>query len=341
MKKKVLVILGPTATGKTDLALYLATKFNGELVSCDSRQVYQSLDIGTGKLSGSGKWEVGRGIKKWEVGGVKIWMYDVVSPKKQYTVADYVKDASKVIGEIRQRGELPIVVGGTGLYLKALLSGLSNLAIPVDKKLRRELNKLSVSKLQKKLQEVSCAKWNSMNYSDRQNPRRLVRAIELAMSNHGGDPSSPSGALSLPQDDKLRLGIIRSLSNVLKIGLTAKRDVLYKRTDLQVVKRISQGMVEEGKKLHKNALTFKRMKQLGLEYGVLADYLSGKIREIKGDQGLIKTMQNKIHGYVRRQLTWFKKEKGVVWFDITDKDYPVNVEKMVDRWYHHPDDTKN
>ena len=196
--KKLLVILGPTATGKTDLALYLAKKFNGELVSCDSRQIYGGLDIGTGKMPSNSTYEVKRirpcrsnDIGYWEIDGIKIWMYDVVSPKKQYSVADYVKDADRVIGEIRAKGKLPIIVGGTGLYLKAIFEGLPNLAIPVDKKLRNRLAKLSKAELQEKLKKVSPEKWESLNQSDRENSRRLIRAIELDISPRRSPYGSP------------------------------------------------------------------------------------------------------------------------------------------------------
>src|SRR3989338_8195331 len=123
---KIIVIFGSTSTGKTDLALNLAKKFNGELVSCDSRQVYKKLDIGTGKLPGKQvNTEKGNGF--WWLDGVKVWMYDVVNFRQQYTVYDYVKDADQVIENILSREKLPIIVGGTGLYLKALLEGLPNL----------------------------------------------------------------------------------------------------------------------------------------------------------------------------------------------------------------------
>lgn len=318
--KKALVIIGPTATGKTDLALFLAKRFNGELVSCDSRQVYVGLDIGTGKLP-SRRWKVedGRWKKKkgfWEIEGIKIWMYDVVDSKTQYTVADYVKDAGRVIENIRKRGKLPIIVGGTGLYLKALLYGLSNLVVTTDKSLRKKLEKLSREDLQIKLQKISPEKWESLNYSDRQNPRRLVRAIELEISPR----RSPSG--------HLRGGL--AAYEVLKIGLTASREILYQKVDERVIDRINQGMIEEAKILHKEGLTYKRMRQLGLEYGILADYLEGKIDSL---DELIKIIQGKIHGFVRRQLTWFKKEKGVVWADISDKHSVNKIEKLVVKWY--------
>jgi len=310
-RNRALIILGSTSTGKTDLALQLAKKFNGELISCDSRQVYKGLDIGTGKYP-SQKSKVKRQKYCWEVDGIRIWMYDVVDASKQYSVADYVKDANKIIKDISNREKLPILVGGTGLYLKAFLEGLSNLEIPVDKKLRKELEILSTVDLQKRLQQISPERWEKMNYSDRQNSRRLIRAIELA----GVKPS---------------IGKVQSF-DALKIGLTAPRNILYKRADERVLTRIKQGMIDEAK-----SLSLKRMRDLGLEYGILADYLQGKIKK----ENLTSVLQGKIHGYIRHQLTWFKKEKNVEWFDITTKEFPVNVEKLANAWYYHTDDSKN
>ena len=318
--RKLLVILGPTATGKTDLALNLAKKFNGELIACDSRQVYKGLDIGTGKMPSKSETSSEilryaqndiRGKGYWIINGIKIWMYDVVDPKVQYSVANYVKDATKVVEDILERGKLPIIVGGTGLYIKALLEGIPNLAIPVDKKLRGELEKLSLLELQEKLKAFSPTRYKKLNDSDRQNSRRLVRAIELSLSSR------------LPRHFVPR-------NDVLRIGLTAPREVLYKNVDLRILSRINQGMIEEAQKLHKNGLTLKRMRQLGLEYGVLSDYLDGKI---KSQDKLVKIMQGKIHGYVRRQQTWFKKEKKVSWFDITERNWSQAVEKQVQNWY--------
>jgi tRNA dimethylallyltransferase len=313
---KVLVVLGPTATGKTDLALNLAKKFNGELVACDSRQVYTGLDLGTGKMPGAQEWEIRREKMKWEVGGINIWMYDVVSPKRQYTVAEYVKDAKLIIDDIRSRGKLPIIVGGTGLYLKALLEGIPALGIPVDIRLRKKLQKLSLNQLQNKLQELSIKKWNTMNNSDQQNPRRLLRSIEL-LSMYG----------HINKSDKRYE--VSNKYNVFKIGLRAPREELYRRVDLRVLTRIDQGMIEEASKLKDEGLLLNRMKQLGLEYGVLANYLAGAINEDE----MVKIMQYKIHGFVRRQLTWFKKEKEVKWFDITTSDYEKKMESLTSDWY--------
>lgn len=302
--KKVLVILGPTATGKTDLAIFLGRKFNGELISADSRQVYKGLDIGTGKYPSGKKIKKGNGF--WKVDDVKIWLYDVASPKRQYTVAHYAKNANKVIEEILQKGKLPILIGGSGLYIKAVVDGLSNLDIPVDQKLRKNLEKLNLNKLQEELKTASLEKWQKMNYSDRQNSRRLVRAIELARS---------TGYSSSMQKYQ-----------ALKIGLTAPREILYQRADGRVISRIDQGMINEAEKA---GISLKRMKQLGLEYGVLATFLDGQI----GKEQLIQTMQGKIHGFIRRQITWFKKDKNIHWFDIEKQDLCVKVEKLISGWY--------
>lgn len=341
--KKLLVILGSTATGKTSLAIKLAKKFNGEIVSADSRQVYKKLDIGTGKLisnflpfsgekvknldigtgkiPGSGKWQVNKKKGFWEINGIKIWMYDTATFKTQYTVADFVKRANKVIAQIWDKGKLPILVGGTGLYLRAITEGLSNLQIPLDRKLRKELENLPKNQLQSKLRKISPKKWGILNQSDKENPRRLVRAIELAIS---VDNNNTAVALMSTEDHLIKK------TDVLKIGLTAPRDFLYKRADESVVLRIKNGMIEETMNLQKEGLTLKRMKQLGLEYGVLADYLDDKV---KNKIELIKILQGKIHGFVRRQLTWFKKEKDVKWFDISDKSFLEKVEELVGIWY--------
>lgn len=312
--KKVLVIMGATSTGKTDLGLLLAGHFNGELVSCDSRQVYKKLDIGTGKTPG-GKVLVEKGEGFWKMDGVMIWLYDLIDPDNQYTVANYIKDANKVITDILKRGKLPILVGGSGLYFKALLEGLSNLSIPVNMKLRKELELLSREQLQRKLQKFSTEKWKEMNNSDRQNPRRLIRAIELIQMRSYKTLEADSETQNL---------------DALKIGLRSPRQLLYQRIDERVIGRINLGMIEEAEDLHRNGLSFERMRQLGLEYGILADYLDQKIAT---KEELITVMQGKIHGYARRQLTWFRKGKDVVWFDIADKDCIKKVENLVAKWY--------
>lgn len=328
---KILIIIGPTATGKTSLAINLAKKFSSkgrpafgwdaEIISCDSRQVYIGLDIGTGKMPKQvedPRQRVRHDIKKgkgfWQINGIKVWMYDVVTPDQQYTVADYVSRAEPIISDILERGKLPIIVGGTGLYLTGLLEGIPNLEVPLNHQLRRELNNLTKLELQLKLQTLAPKTWESMNNSDRENPRRLLRAIELA-SMYPYKNKSPNRK--------------SQQYNILKVGLTASREVLYKNVDLSITSRLDKGMIEEVISL-KNTVGFERLKSLGLEYRVIIDYLEGKINH---KLALITNMQNKTHNYVKRQLTWFKQEKNVQWFDITDKSCSKKVENLVTKWY--------
>lgn len=313
MKEKLLVILGPTATGKTDLSLEMAKRFNGELVAADSRQVYLGLDIGTGKYPGQTA-TFDKHQNYWEINKVKVWMYDVVDPKVQYSVAAYVKDAKKIIKNILNKNKLPIIVGGSGLYLKAILEGLPNLRVPVDKNLRKELEKLSLKKLQKKLQELSSKKWEAMNNSDRQNKRRLVRQIEVVL---GG------GVFSKQE-------LVNNKLDVLKIGLTAPREVLYRKVDERIDDWIEGGIVQEVETLNKQGINLNRFRNLGLEYRAIADYLDDKLSL---DEMKI-VMQGELHGYLRRQQTWFKKDQDIVWFDVADQNFMDQVENKIRTWYY-------
>ncbi|MDO8499015.1 MAG: tRNA (adenosine(37)-N6)-dimethylallyltransferase MiaA [bacterium] len=327
--KKVLVVLGPTAIGKTDLALKLAKKFDGELISCDSRQVYQGLDIGTGKMPSQNskiksqryKLKVQKLKSRWVINGISIWMYDVADPQVRYTVADYVKEAEKVIGNIIKKGKIPIIVGGTGLYLKALLEGLPNLSIPMDYQLRGELEKLSLEELQQIIQLLSPTGWKKLNDSDRKNPRRLLRSIELILMNP-----------YIQSIKNLKFKIKNY--NLLKIGLTVPRQVLKQRINLRLISRINQGLIEEGERLLKEGVTLKRMRELGLEYGMLAELLGGEISQ----KQFLEQLSVKISQYAKRQMTWFKKEKDVFWFDITKGNFSQEVEKIIQSWYDQADD---
>jgi tRNA dimethylallyltransferase len=320
--KKILVILGPTATGKTDLAIKVAKQIDGELVAADSRQVYRGLDVGAGKMPGkmqneNGKIKIEKQRGNWVIDGVKIWMYDVVDPMVRYDVSRFSKEAGGVLEDILERGKLPIIVGGTGLYIKALLYGFSNLTIPIEVNLRNELEKLGVRELQEKLLRLSPTLFSGLNNSEKNNPRRLIRQIEMLTLNLG-KPEPQFTGHKIP------------VTNVLKIGLAAPRLILNERIDQRVLNRIGQGMISEAEELKKNGLTFKRMRELGLEYRYLADYIEGVI---KTKDEFINILQNKIHQYAKRQITWFKKEQGVNWFDIQDENMAYKVENLVKEWY--------
>jgi tRNA dimethylallyltransferase len=316
MKKKVLVILGSTATGKTDLGLKFAKIYNGELVAADSRQVYIGLDIGTGKEPGK-KFNVEKNKGFWVVDGVKIHMYDVTDPTTQYTLHDYVAQSKKVIIDILEKDKLPIIVGGTGLYIKGLLEDIPNLSVPLDSNLRQGLEGMELLQLQEKLKEIDPKRWDNLNPSDQKNPRRLIRQIELVYMN--------------PYIDNMKNPKIENSSwDVLKIGLCAPRPLLNERIDLRVESRISEGLIREGEELFKRGLSLERMKALGLEYGLLGDLLSNKISK----EEFAYLLKIKIHQYAKRQMTWFQKEGEINWTDITNKTWNDQVESKVKNWYY-------
>ncbi|MGB9911378.1 MAG: tRNA (adenosine(37)-N6)-dimethylallyltransferase MiaA [Microgenomates group bacterium] len=338
---RLLVICGPTATGKTALGIKLAKKFNGEIVSADSRQVYKGMDIGTGKdLPANSKFKIlnSKQIKKlkfqnskstigyYEISGVKVWLYDVVEPNYQFNVADYVKCANLVIENIWRQEKLPILVGGTGFYIKGVVDGIETLGIPPDWELRKKLEKWGIEKLQKIIQQLAPHRWQKMNESDRKNPRRLIRAIEIIKN------SKIKNSLQV-ENQKLKFQ-----KDFLMIGLRAPSKFLYQRIDQRVEERITQGIEKEIKDLIESGYNWKNS-VLGttIGYKEWKDFFEGKINKIE----VIKRWQFAEHGYARRQITWFKKEKRIIWFDITQKSWQNKVIKKVKEWLDERKNPKN
>lgn len=315
--KKILCIVGPTATGKTDIGLSIAKKFSGEIIACDSRQVYTGLDLGTGK-DASDNQLVSKHHGYWLIDGIKIWLYDVAHYQQQYSVSDYIKDATSAIYSTTREFKLPIIVGGTGFYLDGLLYGVDSDQIPADENLRKNLLDMDLQKVQQMLFQLDEDYFNSLNNSEKNNQRRLIRKIEILQYRQ----KNPELILE-------KKGLSKEFQ-LLKIGLTADKKVLDKRIDQRVFKRVEQGMLEETEILHKKGLTYTRMRQLGLEYGVMADYFEGII---KSKDQFIFVLQQKIKQFAKRQLTWFKRDKEIVWIDITEKNYLQKVEKLVQAWY--------
>ena len=311
---KILIICGPTVTGKTNLGIYLAKNFTGEIISADSRQVYCGMDIGTGKFSKDDKVE--RFDGKLKINDVVVNLVDVCDPKEQFSVSDFVRLAGKEINKLWQEAKLPIVVGGTGFYLGSLLYGVDTLNIPADPKLRekleREYQKAGVESLYQKLLNLDFKKAKSLNESDRQNPRRLIRAIEVnsAKKPHSGTVGYYSKA------------------DILEVGLIVPRNYLYKLIDERVDKRLEQGMVEEVEGLVKNGVSFSRLDQFGLEYRWIGKFLEGKISK----EEMVERLKNDIHDFARRQMVWFKRDCRIHWFDPKAPNFLKEVEILVEKW---------
>ncbi|HVU80004.1 MAG TPA: tRNA (adenosine(37)-N6)-dimethylallyltransferase MiaA [Candidatus Paceibacterota bacterium] len=276
-KPKVIAVVGPTASGKSSLGIFLAQKLGGEVISADSRQVYTGLDIGTGKVT------------KKEMAGVPHHLLDVASPKKQFSADDFVRLAQKACSGILQNTRVPIVVGGTGLYADMLLGRMAMPNVPPNPKLRARLEKKNATQLFAMLQKLDPARAEVI---DRHNPRRLVRAIEVQKA---------LGTAPLPKPVPAY--------DVLWLGLDPADKMLKKNIHARLVARMRQGMVAEAARLHKGGLSYKRMRELGLEYRFLADLLEGQTDKAAFEHGL----ERAIWQYAKRQRTWFKRNKDIVW----------------------------
>lgn len=332
MKNKLLVICGPTATGKTRLAVQLAKNFSGEIVSADSRQVYKGMDIGTGKdLPVNSKFKILNfkqipnfksqtpryQIGYYQIEGVKVWLYDLVEPDYQFSVADWLDCASLVIKDIWRRRKLPILVGGTGFYIQGLIDGIGTLGVSPDWELREKLRNLEVEKLSEMLKKIWPERWQKMNRSDRQNPRRLIRAIEIAAKVKNAKLKIKNWNSKLKIKDKLI------------IGLKADYKTLYQRIDRRVEERIKQGVVDEIKNLLKKGYGWENS-VLGttIGYKEWKDFFEGKV----GQEEAVRHWKFSEHAYARRQMTWFKKDKRIIWFDISSKNWQNKVIRKVENW---------
>jgi tRNA dimethylallyltransferase len=281
---KLIVILGPTSSGKTGLSIKLAKKFNGQVVSADSRQVYKGLDIGSGKVT------------KKEMAGIRHYLLDVANPKNRFSVTQYQKLAKKAITEINKNNKIPFLVGGTGFYLQSIVDNILIPNIKPNLKLRKELEKKSTEELFIMLQKLDPVRAQNI---DSHNPRRLVRAVEIVLSTGKPVPKvSFEGCPTCPE------------FSILQIGITKLPKELKKLIHKRLIARLkNNAMINEVKKIHKQGLSFNRLKELGLEYRCVAQYLQNKIT--------YQEMQNRIEieslQFTKRQMTWFKRDKRIIW----------------------------
>lgn len=326
MNSKLLIISGPTATGKTDLGIYIARKFNGEIISADSRQVYRGMDILTGKdLNKNSESRIRNselGIKNnnFSVGyrlkdGIPVWLVDIVEPDYSFNAGVYQKLARKVIYDTHKRGKLPVLVGGTGFYIKSVIDPIDTVSIPPDEKLRHDLSTLDKKSLQQKLEDLDYPKWDNMNDSDRNNPRRLIRAIEVAVYKSKNSQLSKSS--------------VNNLYSIFWAGLETSNKLLYKRIDARVEERLKSGVLEEVKKLLDCGYDGELPSLSATGFSILHKYITG---EVIFDEAK-RVWQGEEHGFARRQMTWFKKEKRIRWFDIEIPDYKEKIEEQIREWY--------
>ena len=287
-KTKLLVIVGPTASGKTGLAIALAQKFNGEVISADSRQVYQGLDIGSGKVTPE------------EMAGVTHHLIDIAYPEDNFSASDFKLAAQQAIAKITKKGHLPIVAGGTGFYIKTLIDNVELPAIPPNQNLRRELDQLATAELALRLKKLDEDRYKNVDIHNRP---RLIRAIEIATV-LGRVP------VLAPTDSPFDL---------LQIGLYIPSTELNIKIHTRLMSWLKDGLINEVKHLKKQGVGPTRFKEFGLAYHFVYDYLEGKLTR---DQ-MIAQSELSIRQYAKRQMTWFKQDKRIKWITKPEEAEPL------------------
>ncbi len=302
MKPKVIVIVGPTASGKTSLAISLAKQINGEIVSCDSMQIYKDMRIGTAKPT------------ETEQEGIKHYLLDFLPPDKRYTVSDFCIDAKKAINQILEKKKFPILVGGTGLYIDSLIYEINYPHINTDEKYRAELEEQikinGLYALYNKACEIDEVAMKKISPNDK---KRILRVLEIYHDT--GKTKTQLEAESKKSDIPYDYTIF---------GLDMPREILYERINKRVDAMIEQGLIYEVEQLLKKYKVFPTAMQ-GIGYKETKEYLDGKISK----EEMIEIIKKETRNYAKRQLTWFRKNKQIIWLNSLEK-IEDNIRKIID-----------
>jgi len=298
---RVPVITGPTATGKTAMAVDLARRFNGEIISIDSRQVFRGMDLGTGK-----------DLEDYTTGGTPVpyHLIDIVDPTEEYHLMRFCNDAAAALKDIASRGKLPIFCGGTAMYLDAILRGYELPGGGYDVEERRELKTKPLEELQQMLKSSYPERWK--NLKDKENPNRIIRALEL------------------PSEPQAQVETINDIIEPLVLAPYYHRKIVHQRIEQRLDQRLNAGMIEEVESLHKSGVSYERLEFFGLEYRFVSLYLQGKLsREEMRDQLLFA-----IRKFAKRQDIWFRKMEreglDIYWLDDASRNQaPELVEKFL------------
>lgn len=289
MKKNLVILLGPTGIGKTDLSLKLAKALNGEIISCDSMQIYKYMDIGSAKVSTDDQLEI------------KHHMVDIVYPEEEFTVADFKRKAEAIINDLNNKGKLPIVTGGTGLYINSLVYNLNFTRVGADYELRAELEDLAEKNGAKVVHNIlTNVDPESAKKLHPNDLKRVIRAIEIYKL---------SGTTMSQYNKNFRTEVTDY--NLSMIGLTMDRQNLYERINLRVDKMIEAGLIDEVKFLLDKGYTKDLVSMQGIGYKEFIDYLDDKMTL----EDTIDLVKKKSRNYAKRQLTWFRRDNRIKWFD--------------------------
>lgn len=303
-KPKVIVIVGPTASGKTKLAIELAKIINGEIISCDSMQIYKEMNIGTAKPTIDEQKEI------------KHYLIDIVSPDERFSVSEYQKIAENAIEEIIHKGKVPIVVGGTGLYANSLIYGIKFLDIKFDEKYREELEKrVEQEGLKNLYEEAKKIDPEAMKNITQNDKKRILRVLEIYKQ---------TGMTKTKQDELSKLEETKYEYKV--FGINIEREILYKKINHRVDEMLEQGLVEEVKTIYKkHKKTPTAMQAIG--YKEVVEYLNNNISE----EEMIEKIKMETRRYAKRQITWFKKNKEIVWLNGLD-DRQNNIKIILEEY---------
>ena len=290
-KEKVIVICGPTASGKTALSIELAKKINGEIISCDSMQIYKEMNIGTAKPT------------KEEMQGIKHYMIDIISPDERYSVADYKKEAKKTIKEIISKGKVPIVVGGTGLYVDSLIYEIDYPKNKFDEKYREELEQeveeQGLNALYEKAKEIDEEAIKKISPNDK---KRILRILEIYHA---------TGKNKTEQEKESRKNEPEFDYKV--FALNMDREKLYDKINKRVDIMIDNGLIEEVENIYRKYNRFPTAMQ-GLGYKEVVDYIEKRLTK----EEMIEKIKQETRRYAKRQLTWFRKNKETIWLNAED-----------------------
>ncbi len=308
--KKVVVIVGPTAVGKTDFAFEIAKAKNGALVSADAVQVFKTLDIISGKdidISIAQK-KTSYNLEYYSIDDIDVYLLDLVDPTNSFSVSQFQDFGNRALHHIIRENKLPIIVGGTGLYIKSLVDGIETASVQPDFKLREKLHSLELEEIQNMLRKLDSSIFESMNESDKKNKRRLVRKMEIIQS----------GQRSIERS--------KSEFEYLVIGLKLSRGELKKRISKRVEDRIRNGALKEARKLFKDYKNLSSQVTSANGYRQLFEYFLG---EIAYDQAIEKWKLSE-YKHAKNQMTWFQKDARVVWFDVGNKSVFESIEQNID-----------
>lgn len=301
---KLLAIVGPTSIGKSRTAIRLAEKYNGEIINADSRQVYRYMDIGTDKPF------------REELSVVPHHLIDIIYPDEDFSLAQYQQLAYQIITNIQNRNKLPILTGGTGLYIWAVLEGWRIPEVPPDSELRRNLEERAAGGEEEELyQELVGVDPVSAKRIDQRNIRRIIRALEVYRTTN--IPFSELQDKNPPPYD------------VLVIGLTMDREELYQRIDSRIDRMIERGLVEEVKKLVDSDYSLNLTAMTGIGYRQIGMYIKGELNL----QEAIEQIKFETHRFVRHQYNWFRlKDERINWFHILDENMELKIDTLIDKW---------